>query len=138
MDLITRIDQFVNLQIILINSLRETLGNRDWTYLLDVPREGTINAAGEEWMFFRHGTGIRFERESVVVDANRHLESEPGIFDVGRLVDYFSSIGDCVVVIEGTMHNFDHNSGPALLQRLINEGAIKQMVDLVGDIYILS
>ena len=138
MDLITRIHDYVNLQVLLITCLKDSLGPRDWTYLLDVPRQGAINPAGEEWKYFRHGTGIRFERQGIVVDANRHLEADPATFDVGRLVDYLSSLGDSAVLVDGRMHEFDYHSGPELLQPLIEQGVVEQMPQLVGEIYILS
>ena len=135
MDLITRIEQYVNLQRILITTLKKTLDSHDWIYLLDVPRQGIINAMDQEWKFFVHGVGIRFECNGIVVDANRHLAEDPGIFDVGRLVDYFSSHNDCMVLVDGKMHDFNYNSGSVLLQNLITKGTIKYTV---GDSYILS
>ena len=137
MDLMSRIQYFVKLQVALIAALKETLGPCDWALLLDVPSRGKVNIDGADWEFTRHGTGIRFERDGVTVDANRHLEAEPGIFDVGRLVDYFDSVGDRVVLVNGKTHEFDYDSGGELLRELSVRGEIDRAVGLTGEVFVL-
>ncbi len=66
---------------------------RDWTYLTDLPRSGTVPAAGRVWHFRRHGLGCRFESGGIVVDMHRHV-STPGCIDAHRLVEYVCSLQD--------------------------------------------
>ena len=64
---------------------------RDYRLLLDLPSAGQFDVDTEEWRFLVHGTGVRFERNGIVVDMNKGVDLGPGVFDAGRLFEYYDS-----------------------------------------------
>lgn len=69
------LQEYVALQSALQDELIESHAEvKDWAYLTDLPRHGSISASGVTWNFTRHGLGVRFEGDnSIVVDIHNHL-----------------------------------------------------------------
>jgi len=105
--------------------------------LVGVPKAGLVKLNAEEWSFQRHGVGVRFERGGVVVDANRHLDQDPGLFDVGRLAEFLQSGGDRAPSnVESIALDFFSLS--ALLDELEAKGQVQRVGGLSGEIFRLS
>ena len=136
-DLLEVLRAFVELQLRLIGALKDRLGARDWHFLLDVPKRGTVECDGEAWQYKVHGTGIRFEGDLGSIDANRDLDRFPGAFDAGRLVEYLRSQGAAEVYWRGRVYAFDYDEGPALLRKLSEAGDISRVHGVDGDLYLV-
>ena len=137
MDLIEKIRAFVRLQVALVSALKSMLGGQDWTLLVGVPKAGVVNIDDDEWSYQRHGVGIRFERRGVVVDANRHLDQDPGLFDVGRLVEFLQTDSDPVLVRAEPVA-LDFTSVSELLDELEADGRVQRVRGMSGEIFRLN
>lgn len=126
-ELLSIIREFVQLQTALVDRLRCQLGDRDWTFLSDVPRSGTIDLDGQPWRYSVHGTGVRFACDHASVDMNRHLDRDSHLFDAGRLVEYMESQGTKVVVVNDKMRPFDHETGASILRELSASGRLRRI-----------
>lgn len=86
------LQEYVALQSALQDELIESHAEvKDWAYLTDLPRHGSISASGVTWNFTRHGLGVRFEGDnSIVVDIHNHL-LEKRIVDAYRISEYIAS-----------------------------------------------
>lgn len=69
---------------------------KDFTWLLDFPKEGSIYLKQYKWKFLKHGSGLRFTRVSylpnIVIDIHKYF-SQPFLFDEWRLLQYLESLG---------------------------------------------
>ncbi|MBQ4772874.1 DUF6896 domain-containing protein [Pectobacterium versatile] len=69
---------------------------KDFDFLLDFPKKGTVFFNDDEWSFIKHGKGIKFlisnNQEEIVVDINNI--KNPKLIDTWRLSQYFSSHND--------------------------------------------
>lgn len=63
---------------------------KDWKYLIDLPRRGSVNVNGVLWDYSRHGLGVRFESNGIVVDVH-NLLLKKGIVDAHRISEYIRS-----------------------------------------------
>lgn len=93
-NMIAHMRRFIELQSLLLATFRQTFpGVSDWDYLLDAPKTGELQVNGDTWVFRKHGRGIRFENQDViVVDAHQHISVECGI-DAWRILVYIESFG---------------------------------------------
>ncbi|WP_258305474.1 DUF6896 domain-containing protein [Pectobacterium polaris] len=66
-------------------------GLKDFDFLLDFPKKGTIFVNDNEWGFIKHGKGIKFlisnDQKEAVVDINDI--KNPRLIDIWRLSQYF-------------------------------------------------
>ncbi|WP_323636938.1 DUF6896 domain-containing protein [Pectobacterium polaris] len=66
-------------------------GLKDFDFLLDFPKKGTIFVNDNEWGFIKHGKGIKFlmsnDQKEAVVDINNI--KNPKLIDIWRLSQYF-------------------------------------------------
>jgi hypothetical protein len=138
MDLLDSIRSFVALQTALVSALKSALGERDWELLVGVPRSGTVSLNGEEWSYQRHGVGVRFERRGVVVDANRHLDQDPTIFDAGRLVEFLESRNCSEVTLADHSEPLSFASVSVLLSALAARGQVHRVAGLSGELFRLK
>lgn len=132
------IREYVGIQAVILAKFREELGERDWVYLTDVPRRGTIQVHDQEWAFTKHGTGVRFENGRTVIDANRHLEACSGIFDAGRVADYAESLGEKAALWRDDVIKLDYSRLSSGLREMSRCGEISKCTDLHGEIYRLT
>ncbi|BES85052.1 hypothetical protein PEC302107_33980 [Pectobacterium araliae] len=69
---------------------------KDFDFLLDFPKKGTIFVNDNEWGFIKHGKGIKFlisnDKTDAVVDINNI--KNPKLIDIWRLSQYFPSHHD--------------------------------------------
>lgn len=69
---------------------------KDFEFLLDFPKKGTVFVNNDEWGFVKHGKGIKFlinsDQKKAVVDVNN--VKNPKLIDIWRLSQYFSSYDD--------------------------------------------
>ncbi|MDY4385614.1 hypothetical protein ABRP58_15945 [Pectobacterium aroidearum] len=69
---------------------------KDFEFLLDFPKKGTVFVNNDEWGFVKHGKGIKFlinsDQKKAVVDVNN--VKNPNLIDIWRLSQYFSSYDD--------------------------------------------
>ncbi|MBC8954069.1 hypothetical protein [Xenorhabdus sp. PB62.4] len=84
---------FIKLQVKLSRTFFETYpAVKDFEWLLDFPKRGSIQIDNELWGFIKHGKGIRFTKTSplpkIIVDINNHV-TNPKLIDVWRLLEYF-------------------------------------------------
>lgn len=63
---------------------------KNWKCLIDLPRRGSVNVNGVLWQYSRHGLGVRFEFNGIVVDVH-NLLLEDGIVDAHRISEYIRS-----------------------------------------------
>jgi hypothetical protein len=63
---------------------------KDCKYLIDLPRRGSVNVNGALWQCYRHGLGVRFEFNGIIVDVH-NLILEDGIVDAHRISEYIRS-----------------------------------------------
>lgn len=72
---------------------------KDFKWLLDFKKKGSVVVDGENWDFAKHGVGLRFVRRScephMIVDVHNHL-NEPRIVDAWRLLQFSESNGETV------------------------------------------
>lgn len=83
---------FILLQAKLQNEfLKQNKKTIDWKYLTDLPRHGTLNISGEEWLYAQHGIGVRFESNAgFVVDIHKFILIE-NLVDAHRICEYIFS-----------------------------------------------
>lgn len=67
----------------------------DYNLLLDCPRKGELDVNGQEWLFTKHGKGLKFIRKKplpeLVVNIHNYF-SEPDVLDEWRLEKYLESL----------------------------------------------
>lgn len=85
---------FIRLQEILIKTFFIAYpGIKDFDFLLDFPKKGTVFVNDEEWSFIKHGKGVRFlirnDQKERVVDINDNIK-KTRIINIWRLSQYFS------------------------------------------------
>ncbi|MCL6327319.1 hypothetical protein EXT52_19180 [Pectobacterium polaris] len=83
---------FIRLQEILMKAFFIAYpGLKDFDFLLDFPKKGTIFVNDNEWGFIKHGKGIKFlisnDQKEAVVDINDI--KNPRLIDIWRLSQYF-------------------------------------------------
>ncbi|OTQ58698.1 hypothetical protein [Gilliamella sp. A7] len=63
--------------------------------LLDCLRIGELDVHGQEWLFKKHGKGLKFKRKKplpeLIVDMHNYF-SEPDVLDEWRLKQYLDSL----------------------------------------------
>lgn len=68
---------------------------KDYNLLLNCPRKGKLAVHGQEWLFTKHGKGLKFIRmkplPQIVVDMHNYF-SESDMLDEWRLVQYLDSL----------------------------------------------
>lgn len=89
---------FVVIQKKLIESFIHQYPNlKDYQFLLDFPKQGTIKLDDSNWNFSRHGKGIKFYQDTSskakIVDVHCNI-TEPELFDLWRLSQYFGLDND--------------------------------------------
>lgn len=89
---------FVAIQEKLIKSFMNQYPDvKDYQFLLDFPKQGTIKVDNNIWSFSKHGKGIKFYQDgspkAKVVDIHCNI-TEPEIFDLWRLSQYFQLDSD--------------------------------------------
>ncbi|WP_247719112.1 DUF6896 domain-containing protein [Morganella morganii] len=89
---------FVVIQKKLVTSFMHQYPNiKDYQFLLDFPKHGTIQVDDNIWNFSKHGKGIKFYQDdsscAKVVDIHCNI-TEPEIFDLWRLSQYFQLDND--------------------------------------------
>ncbi len=89
---------FVVTQKKLVTSFMEQYPNvKDYQFLLDFPKHGTIRVDDYVWNFSKHGKGIKFylgdSSSAKVVDIHCNI-TEPEMFDLWRLSQYFQLDND--------------------------------------------
>ena len=135
-NLLLIIEEYVKLQCDLISELKKEFGyNRDWKYLLDIPKRGQIKMRGKNWSFVVHGGGVRFYRENAIVDMNRNIDGKSSVFDAGRLAEYLESKKEEEVIYNKEVRLFNFETGPGILHELCNSNEIKRIELLPGEIY---
>lgn len=95
---ITDLRSFVVIQKKLIESFMHQYPNvKDYQFLLDFPKRGTIKLDDSNWNFSKHGKGIKFYQDSSykakIVDVHCNI-TEPELFDLWRLSQYFELDND--------------------------------------------
>ncbi|APC10564.1 hypothetical protein NQ837_004423 [Providencia rettgeri] len=89
---------FVVIQKKLVTSFMQQYPNaKDYQFLLDFPKHGTIQVDDNTWNFSKHGKGIKFYQDdsssATVVDIHCNI-AEPEMFDLWRLIQYFQLDND--------------------------------------------
>ncbi|ENB9463810.1 hypothetical protein ABJA24_004195 [Providencia rettgeri] len=89
---------FVVIQKKLVTSFMQQYPNaKDYQFLLDFPKHGTIRVDDNTWNFSKHGKGIKFYQDdsssATVVDIHCNI-AEPEMFDLWRLIQYFQLDND--------------------------------------------
>jgi hypothetical protein len=63
-------------------------------YLSSVPKNGEVFVNSAQWIYKKHGAGIRFTNsDGVVVDAHTICQDALGAFDAWRILLYAESLG---------------------------------------------
>ena len=94
-DLVEYIERLIKLQITLISAFRWQFPDmKDWVFLLDFPKKGSLRIGNDTWHFHKPGAGISFKRNSdaIIVDIHRKL-NDPICFDSWRLEQFLESLG---------------------------------------------
>jgi hypothetical protein len=90
-ELFAEVKQFAALQKELVNAWRKACANsRSMRTLADFPWRQEVVSSGLVWIAIKHGSGVRFERESMEVDAESHVW-ETDWFEPNRVYDYLQS-----------------------------------------------
>ncbi|MBN3215514.1 hypothetical protein H5A45_05675 [Pectobacterium polaris] len=88
---------FINLQDMLMKAFFIAYPSlKDFDFLLDFPKKGTVFINNDEWVFIKHGIGIKFlisnDQKEMVIDINN--VKNPKLIDIWCLSQYFSSYND--------------------------------------------
>ncbi|MEI7377460.1 MULTISPECIES: hypothetical protein [Dickeya] len=89
--------RFISLQEMLMKAFFISYPSlKDFDFLLDFPKKGTVFVNDDEWGFVKHGRGIKFlisnDQKEMVVDINNVKNTK--LIDIWRLSQYFSSYND--------------------------------------------
>jgi len=101
-NLIEGIRSFLLLQTGLMTTFLETYPNcKDFKFLLDFPKKGSISIDGIKWKFIKHGLGILFisEIDGKEVDVRRAINILDA-FDLNRIEQYFETTSQLFDVLE--------------------------------------
>ena len=132
------IRQFIEMQAGLLEALRRDLGERDWTYLLDLPWRGRVEWKGQSWDYTRHGQGIRFRRNRIDVDANRNISFDRDVIDAGRIWEFAESRGEEQLVWAGGMLPVDLGPIDRALESMCEAGQLERIPGGTGRIYFVT
>ncbi|OCG47363.1 hypothetical protein A9G35_03990 [Gilliamella sp. Choc5-1] len=68
---------------------------KDYNLLLDCPKKGKLDINGQQWLFVKHGKGLKFIRKDplpeIIIDMHNYF-SEPNVLDEWRLEQYIDSL----------------------------------------------
>jgi hypothetical protein len=133
------LSEFATTQARLCDALIDHFGLADEKLPLEIPWSGAIAMGGEQWLFQKHGVGVRFRRasDSSIYDAHTHMRSCSDCFDVWRLEQYFDSRR--VPLVNVGMRIFETQSASAL-NALLAELSMLGVIASVGhnNLYRLS
>jgi hypothetical protein len=119
------LSEFVELQEQILIFFQQSFPQiSDRLFLIDCPKSGFFSAAGEEWKFQKHGTGINFVGQNTgqIIDVHCDVFSSPRRLDSWRLCQYFDSIGiDQIVYSSHVFEVSDEDGTEALLNFLITD-----------------
>lgn len=93
---LNHIEEFIDLQSAIVSAFKRKFTHlSDWRFLIDFPKDGSIEVNGIEWTFHKHGSGLLFQRASdgLTIDVHRNLD-RPEYIDAWRLEQYFLSLGE--------------------------------------------
>lgn len=95
---------------------------KDYNLLLDCPRKGELDVHGQEWLFTKHGKGLKFIRKKplpqIVVDMHNYF-SESDVLDEWRLEQYLESL------------NVSYSKSD--ISRCLNELALTQVLKKISE-----
>lgn len=119
------ISAFVQLQKRLLERFRATYPDiSDWKFLIDAPKQGSIDLDGEFWLFRKHGGGLSFKNwDGVTIDVHRNLSTPNGL-DAWRLMHFLESY-------DSDYQASSENEIVALLEELCKSGELA-LTDEVG------
>lgn len=120
---------YCELQRHLVTTFVRLMGCHSPQELCLVPRRGQMDHLGEIWSYTRHGVGVCFEREGVVVDAHFEMFRFPSAVDAWRLLEYFESIGTSIIALRNQEYSVsDTDRLDALLDLLTALGVLERIV----------
>ena len=118
---IETLKKFSSLQSGLLLALGEQYNVQD-VLLSKLPWQGEIEVNGTNWIFAKHGRGVRFTNEIMgVIDSHIINPSAPDAFDSWGIVQYLESVG-C-----DELNERDVNASLAVLE---GEGKIRRYNEL--------
>lgn len=90
------IEELIKLQNNLLSVFKRVYPEvKDYNLLLDCPRKGELKVNEQEWLFTKHGKGLKFIRKKplpqIVVNIHSYF-SEPDVLDEWRLEQYLESL----------------------------------------------
>ena len=90
------IEELIKLQNNLLSVFKKVYPEvKDYHLLLDCPRKGELKVNEQEWLFTKHGKGLKFIRKKplpqIVVNIHSYF-SEPDVLDEWRLEQYLESL----------------------------------------------
>lgn len=90
------IEELIKLQNNLLSVFKKVYPEvKDYNLLLDCPRKGELKVNEQEWLFTKHGKGLKFIRKKplpqIVVNIHSYF-SEPDVLDEWRLEQYLESL----------------------------------------------
>ena len=90
-ELLTELQSFCRLQKTLLEKWRgHCSDSRDIELLLDFPKKVQFEMDGRRWDAVKHGTGVMFRGDDLLVDVPREID-RPDLFDSDRFFDYLQS-----------------------------------------------
>ncbi len=91
--LLSEIAEFVVLQEAPVDCfVKKYPSVKDWKFLLDAPKRGSLRCQGESWNFLKHGAGLEFTQiDGLVVDVHRCFCTFPNGIDAHRLNVFLES-----------------------------------------------
>jgi hypothetical protein len=76
---------FCELQFELLTIFRNSFPlTKDYKWLSDAPKNGEVQLNGASWKFYKHGLGIRFSSQGIVIDVHDNVD-EPLYIDWWRM-----------------------------------------------------
>lgn len=90
------IEELIKLQNNLLSVFKRVYPEaKDYNLLLDCPRKGELKVNEQEWLFTKHGKGLKFIRKKplpqIVVNIHSYF-SESDVLDEWRLEQYLESL----------------------------------------------
>ncbi len=137
-DVSSVIEEYINIQELLVSGLKKELGERDWHHVSDVPRTGDLTLDGETWHYSVHGAGVRFTSRGCSIDMNRRLDGSPYAFDAGRIAEFLETAENRRVRWGDDEIVFDHERGAALLREMCAMGELVRVEDDTGELFLLA
>ncbi|MFQ0996207.1 DUF6896 domain-containing protein [Gilliamella sp. CG25] len=94
--MIKHIKKLLQLQNTIMACFRLTYPKiKDFDLLLDFPSKGNLEILGQEWVFIKHGKGIKFIRKNplpeIIVNIHNYI-TNPNVFDEWRLIQFLESM----------------------------------------------